>query len=331
MAILKREQGAKNLQANIGYADSVEVVNDFDSRHPWNGIYKYADEAGNYWVRIPKFYTNYVLDENNHIKQRYISEYKVGDDWNVNPIFLNEDGQELPYIEIAAYLITLENNVPTSKPGGYPTTGQRLNDMRTLVDNLNTEEGEYKYGLFNIWASMLEQDLFTIEYANTYVPSVMSGYNYSAYNGRGMSKAGTTDDNPHHTGMISAAANNNGSAPMKYRHIENMIGNGHLVLDGIKLSGNNVYVDGQVTTIPRIKTTGYIEKLQFDPTTRLVFPAVVTDQGSYLDYFSGNESDNQIIVRGTNLNEGYGLFCYSCFSENGRDNYGTYRMIRQPK
>jgi hypothetical protein len=78
MKTFNREQGAVGLVANFGYAGEEVVQNDFDSKYPWNSITKLYDEkTGNYWVRIPKFYTKYALDNNGHITERYVSQYRV--------------------------------------------------------------------------------------------------------------------------------------------------------------------------------------------------------------------------------------------------------------
>lgn len=336
MAELVREKGSKNLRANIGYSGGEEVLNDFDSRYPWNEIKIITDENENVWVRIPKFYTHYVVDENHNIKERYISEYKVDDDWHLNPIFINEEGHELPYVEISAYLATLDGGKLYSKTGLTPTTTTPITTMRTAVNAYNSTESEYNYGLFNIWTSILEQDLFTIEFANSNIASILQGYNYNSWK-NGIKPNGDSDDISYVTGTKSANAQDNGTAAMKYRGIENMTGNGRLVVDGIKINNGDISVsyDGSSyhnVELQAITSSGRVQKLRFDSNSKLVFPSVLVESDSaYVDRYVGNNDANQVIVRGQTTEDGCGLFATVFISEDNTNKYNTYRMIRRPK
>lgn len=344
MAQLIREKGSKELIANYGYADGDEVINNFDSKYPWRDIEIVQDTNGNKWIRIYKFYTYYKTDENGFIKERYVSEYEADnndEDWHINPIFLDGD-KELPYVDIAAYLTYFnpQNNYkPTSIPGVAPTTNLSINDARTFVNRLNRDDApesvEHSYHLFNIWASILEQDLFLIEFANSNTSSVLQGLNYNSWK-NGIKQNGLTDNIPYVTGTKNKNAQDNGSEPMKYRGIENMIGNGRLVIDGIKITNGSVYVSYDGTTyvdsgVKAPTTSGRIHKLAFNNSSKLVFPAVIGTSGSYTDRYAGNNNSNQIILRGQTVEDGCGLFTTIFSSETASSKYNVYRMIRRPK
>ena len=142
MAELTRIKGAQKLTANKGYKGEGVAINDFDSKEPWNEMKIFQDEiTGDWWVRIYKFYTYYNTDKG-YISERQISKYKIDDNWLLNPIFMDSEGNELPYVDVSAFLVSLENNsgydVLGSKPNVYPSRGQRIDAMRERVSNYNT-------------------------------------------------------------------------------------------------------------------------------------------------------------------------------------------------
>lgn len=342
MAELKREQGAEKLIANIGYADGVEVINNFDSKEPWTKIRRIEEADGNVWIYIPKFYTKYVTDENGYIKERYISIFKAGDDYHLNPIFIDENGKELSSIQISAYLGAVEDGVMTSRSGIKPTSKLSKELAQQAVDKYNTPGSQYDYGLYNIWASILEQDLFTVEFAESDISKILQGYKYSNYAyPKGFIENGNTDNIAYCTGTRSEYTIN-GGAPMKYRGIENMVGNGCLVLDDIKILNNKIYIrswgqDFQDTGIDVSQTSGNIKTLKFDPTTKLVFPGELTeDDSSYgsrytVDSSTLGSNKTYKIVRGVLNDSNNGLFSTVLVGENFNSQYYVYRMIRKPR
>lgn len=335
MAELIREKGSKNLRAAYGYATGGEVINNFDSKYPWVKMEYITDADGNKWTRIFKFYTHYVLDEEGHIKARYISEYEIDENWHLNPIFIDANGRELAYVDIAAYQTALDGGRIVSKSGVAPLVSKTIQEMRDYVSVYNTFESEFEYGLFNIWASILEQDLFLVEFANSNTSEVLRGCGYNSWK-NGLKATGATDNIEYVTGTRNASAQENGSDPMKYRGIENMIGNGRLVLDGIKVNNGKIlvsydgstYVDSGLTAHDG---SGRIHKLSFNSESKLVFPGVISTTGSYNDRYMGNDDPNQIVLRGYLDQEGAGLFATVFTSESSSNKYNTYRMIRRPK
>ena len=336
MSILKRELGAENLQANFAYLNSSEIVNDYDSCYPWSDMKIVEDSNGNKWLQIPKFYTKYELDEDGYISARYISRYNVNEDWHLNPIFLNSSGKELSSVEIACYQIGVDSltNTPVSKAGYSVDRGRTIAAMRSLVDNYDLDE-RYDYSLYNIWAHILVQDLFMIEYANSNIGNVLPGYCYTEYNKK-MLQTGESDKIDYHTCII---ANKETNTPkkygMKYRYLENIVGNGITILDGIVCSGETIKItinnSEKDTEIKRPLISGKVAKLSFDKETKLVFPTAVGDDGTYGDVYRGDSTANQIMIVGRQDDEGYGLFSYGFIGANSSHQYGTYRMIRKQK
>lgn len=335
MAELTRIKGSQPLVANYGYANGEEVRNDFDSKYPYSEIHEVVDDYGNRWVQIPKFYRCMNV-ENGAVKGRELSEYRVDDNWALNHSFTNNAGFVVNYIEVAKYQMSLDNNgVPCSVPGVYPSRGLTIAQAREAVKKLNEREDGYEYFLYNIWTSQIEQDLFVVEFANSYAPSVISGY--PAYFDKGYQMTGTTDKIPYCTGIESENSHNNKADSMKYRHIENIYGNGMLYIDGIYLQNSDIYVsinnETYKSNLPRLVSSGPIHQLGYDSQLDLVFPKNTNSTGSYTDYYDGLQANETkvAIYRGNYSTEGYGLFSMMQMAENTKLNDATYRIVRRLK
>lgn len=339
MSILTRELGAQELTAAFAYLDSTEIVNDYDNKYPWNSMKIIYDEKGNKFLQIPKFYTHYEIDDSGYISARYISQYCIDKDtWHLNPAFLRADGEELPYIEIGCYQASLDSSgsYPMSVSGATISQGKQLSVMKTLVENYNSEESVYNYGLYDIWCHILIQDLLLIEFANTNTAEFLPGYTYSLYQS-GLLQTGVTDDLPYVTGIASLALYSDQPEKygMKYRELENIVGNGHTILDNIRFNGTKIIVNingvETISSIERSSSSGLLKKLAFDNTTKLVYTALTGIDGKYGDYSRGNSDTNHILIIGRNSDEGYGIFSYGNISATSSDVYGTYRLIRKIK
>lgn len=334
MAKLERIRGSQPLVANFGYENGEEVRNDFDSKYPFNGIKEVVDERGNTWVQIPKFY-RVINVENGVVKGRELSEYKVSDDWLLNHSFTNSAGIIVNYVEIAKYQMSLDaDGCAQSVAGVYPSRGLSLAAARTAVSKLNSLNDGYEYFLANIWTTQLLQDLFTVEYANSSSTEVMSGW--PSYYNQGYHPTGYTDSIPYHTGIRNETDNANKSSSMKYRHIENIYGNGQEVIDCLYYEGSKVIVDinGEeyTSTLTRIGTSGKTHQLGYDKNLDLTLPITETDNGSYGDYvIGGNESKRSVAYRGRRTADGYGLFSYNAITTDNTNDNGTYRIVRRLK
>jgi hypothetical protein len=185
---------------------------------------------------------------------------------------------------------------------------------------------------------MLIQDLFLVEFANSNIAEVMPGYSYTYYQNK-LLKTGTTDglisekniDFPI-SGIGCDSNDKKDSYAMKYRSLENIVGNGHLILDNIFFNGKEITVlnNNELTpaSIERISEQGIVSKLTFDDVTKLVFPAKTSKKGGYGDQYRGSTGTNEIMIVGYNSDTGYGLFSYGFIDAAAQDRFGTYRMVR---
>lgn len=334
MSELNRLKGSKGLTANIGY-EGTEVVNDFDSKYPWNEMKIITAENGDKFIQIPKFYVHYIKDEDGYITGREFSLYKVDNDWLVNNVFI-KDGQELPYVEIGCYLADLDSDsCLRSRSGAYPKRGIKLEDARTYILNNNSKMDDgYEYQLFDIWCANLLQDLFVVEFAQSDASEIMSGYTYTYYSGSPIAN-GQTDSVEYVTGMTTENSNKLGNSLMKYRGIENLYGGGQTVLDKIVCDRGRLTVekDGEAIVCGQTAPTssGIVRKLKQDSITGLVFPSYLHNNGKYIDVYTGADEDNQMFLLGRNNASGSTLFCYTAYPKSDAPRYGVYRIIRRPK
>lgn len=331
MAELIREKGSRELVANYGYADGAEVVNDFDSKYPWVGIEEFVDEHGDSWVRIPKFY-RVINTEGGVVKGRELSEYKVDDDWKLNHAFVNNAGNAVNFIEVAKYQMSMPDGVVHSVAGQYPTFGISYADAKAAVAALNARDDGYEYFLSNIWVSEIFQDLMTVEFANSSSTAVMSGYPLKA----GFKMTGETDAIPYCSGLNKVTDHANQTSCMKYRHMENIYGNGLELVDGVFLSNGSVTVDinGEEYTSSLVCPTNQstVHQLGYDSRLDLVMPITIKSAGSYGDLFSGtNDKDRCVVYRGSGSTTGYGLFSYMVLDQTTKYPNGTYRVVRRLK
>lgn len=336
MSKLTREFGAETLVANFAYKNTEgPIINGYDSCYPWSDMTVITDNDGNKWLRIPKFYTKYV-SENGYVCARYISQYKIDGDWHLNPIFLDSNNKELNSIEIACYQVGTDSGTKQmSKTGLKVTLGKELKEMKAWINDINKTDEKYVYSLYDIWTHILIQDLFIIEYANSNIGDVLPGYCYTEYSNK-MLQTGELDKISYHTG--TTADQDTGVSEkygMKYRYLENIVGNGITILDGIVCEGETIKVTINSSEIKakitRPSTSGKVAKLSFDKETKLVFPTVVNDGGTYGDVYRGNSETNQIVIVGRRDDKGYGLFSYGFIDKNSSHQYGTYRIIRKQK
>jgi hypothetical protein len=337
MSKLNRELGAAELNAEFAYLDSniENIKNDYDNCYPWSDMKVIVDNNGNKWLQIPKFYTKYEFDENGYVCARYVSRYNVNNDWHLNPVFLNSNGKELGFVEVACYQIGVDplTNMPVSRSGIAVDKGRKISAMRSLVDNYDLDE-KYDYSLYDIWAHIMIQDLFMVEYANSDIGEVIPGYSYTNYS-KSMLTTGSTDALKYHTGVAAKIGANNKDYGMKYTELENIVGNGIVILDNIECNDSEikVFVNGNeyVSKLTRNKDSNKVAKLSFDRDSKLIFPSVVSAEGTYNDVYRGANGKNQLAIIGFQDDNGYGLFSYGFMGLDSGHQYGTYRMMRKQK
>lgn len=355
MANLTRALASTGLVSGIYYTgDNSNYKNDFDGKKPWSDIKEVTDDYGNVWIRIPKFYTKYVLgttsNGQSYIKERYISEFNGGTGWHLNPVFKNKSGREIDEIYVSKYFIHAESGRAYSKAGYAPYTGATAATARALIDAYDAIDSfGYEYSSFDIWTAIALQDLSIVEFANNSLRNVMQGITYDTYYTNGLSTTGATDNIGTSTasGINSAADNDTGSVAMKYRGIENVWGGGRLFVDGICFKYGELYVNNdasnygnhgsysKVNMVP-ISSSGLVHQLGFDPKTLVVYPVTIKESGaSYGEYCNGaNKNDKlQICYLGAESNNGkqIGLNSYLFSSTSGTPSRSVFRMVRKPE
>lgn len=337
-ANLIRLDGSENLVANIGYEGVEVVANDFDSRYPWNKIEEIVDANGNAWIRIPVFYTWYEVVDG-AIVGRKISEYKIDDDWFLNPVFKRGE-TTLPYIEISKYLMSYVGSIAWTRSGDAPYKYKTPNEARLIAQALSDEK--YDVHLYDIWTLQLLQDLFCIEFGTQKCQNIMMGYLYDNYRD-GSAVNGTTNTIPYVTGTHSAQSATGGTRCIKYRGIENIWGNGSLFVDGIRTKGTEVLYNYDYNTyndinsynkssFNKLETEGTVYKLGHDVNSHLVFPIAVNEKGAYDNTYSFLTGDREgCMYNGVNNNV-IGLFTYNLASQpTSSIPQSIFRMVRRPK
>lgn len=351
MANLTRALASTGLVSDIYYTgDNSNYKNDFDGKKPWSDIKEVTDGDGNVWIRIPKFYTKYVLgttpNGQSYIKERYISEFNGGTGWHLNPVFKNKSGSEIDEIYVSKYFIHAEGGRVYSTSECAPYTGEPAATARALIDAYDTKDNEYSS--FDIWTAIALQDLSIVEFANNSLRNVMQGITYNAYE-NGLSTTGATDDIGTSTasGINSAADKDTGNVAMKYRGIENVWGGGRLFVDGICFKEGKLYVNNDPSSykdyasykesslIP-ISSSGLVHQLGFDPETLVVYPITIKESGaSYGEYCNeANKNDKlQICYLGAESNNGkqIGLNSYLFSSTSGTPKRSVFRMVKKSK
>ena len=150
---------AKGMYAHAYYGSGTRPQNDFDRAYPWSDIkrcligddgtiWSYEGEPGftlspkfgNIFVEIPKFYQKIVSSEYNDedgdkhtILEMWISPY-YKEDYVLNPAFIDNNGDELPFIYIGAYEATYNDEI-ISRSGQTITGHKTLDELKQLVYN----------------------------------------------------------------------------------------------------------------------------------------------------------------------------------------------------
>ena len=162
--------------------------NDFDNVFPWcdmrlcnvkivDGIkvvtyqgesgFKRDGSNGDVMVEIPKFYSMRSVNGDN--EDICISgEKKSG--FEVEPVFIDGNGNELNYVYCGVYLTSVENNTLTSKTGTLPTTNHSMLDYRGCSGEM------YDFAMVQCL-----QKLISIEFGALDIQSKLGGLNWLPY------------------------------------------------------------------------------------------------------------------------------------------------------
>ena len=201
---ITRTYGAKELTNTFAYKDTFAVLNDFDSTVIGQKLVDEDEINHPGWIKINPFYTAYITDSSGKITGRSISEFKISNDYMMNPMFVDEQGVVGP-IYISKYLEHDSSNRPIAQ------TPQAWHNQ---LQDLTAGDELYRYTVETIWTRQLLQDLVLIEFARTDMSEVMPG-------SPKISQVGETNSLSYHTG-IAANQGGNLSTSFKYRGLEDI-------------------------------------------------------------------------------------------------------------
>jgi hypothetical protein len=334
---LTHVMGAEGFTSGIGHASDMTIAdNDFDAAAPWSIIDNITDANGNQWVRIYKFYQYYSSDGTIEV-----SQYKINDQWFLNPVFTNSDGTERAYIDIAKYLSHVENGIATSKSGETATKGLTPAVMRTSAYANNGSASLYTYGIFDIWTMILLQDLYSIEFATTNTGAVLPGYYGS--NPTSITN-GATDAILSSSGVVTDYSVSKARSSMKYRGLENIVGVTQFV-DGALLNYGTLQYNSDLSAVINSgddaltkvlsytlsSSAGVVKTLGFDTDSKIRLPITVDSTDDVTKYYCGeydaDPSGKRRIYFGA---QGLWNILITAGSTATVTN-GYFRMIRLPK
>lgn len=274
------------------------ITSDFDDLYPYSEMVKETDSLGNVFVRVPEIYWKITHDASNVISAVTIS----------NEPFEPVSGNT--YIKSDAFLYgAYGGNVTSSKlqskSGVARTYSVSRTNFRTYAKNQGTG-----YGLIDLMHTRILEFLWLIEFADKNSENIMWGYTSYGAN------CGATDTLTAPSGQLAAKGR------MRWRYIEDFIGNGYEWFDGIYglyvTDDYERYADSNIGTAGTgVSTSGYeLQTLGFYNAANplLCVPKAVINNSSYNTYFCDQvyyRSGSYGYYRGrSGASANVGLFCW---------------------
>jgi hypothetical protein len=305
---LVRTDDAIGLNVTVGTS---EITSDFDSYYPWNSIEEVTDDAGNVFIKIPKFYSKITKNADGTYKHQLSGTKHEGFD-----TLFKVGTKEIDYVMVGKY----EGSGSSERV--YSKSGRKLLVEITMDDFRNgCKANGIGYQQYDFLIDLIIKELWLIEMKTTDCQSIMCGYT----NGHHSSAfSGDTDDISTPSG--SPVSNTDGNHACKYRGIENPWGNIYKRCDGISFSGSSVYIctepsayqSGNITEPyvlygTRASSDGYaktVEPLKEGSLIQYV-TTVNTAQGAYYCDFA--EIDGSILLSGGSFSSrtSAGLWCWN--------------------
>ncbi|MCL1948541.1 MAG: hypothetical protein FWF59_02265 [Turicibacter sp.] len=172
-----RTHDAVGLVAETGVGGQA-VRNDFDRASIFGEIGEVADELGNVFIRIPKFYIR-KRDGANH-RSWEVSKTRYNG-FSLPACFADFDNddrvvEELPYVDIAKYKGTTIGGRLCSLPDMFPTSSRSIVAFRNDARANNGVLQSRGYGILDIHGVDVLRTLFLIEFANLDAQAIMPGW-----------------------------------------------------------------------------------------------------------------------------------------------------------
>lgn len=263
-----------------------------------------TDSLGNHFVKLKKFYVSMSQDSSGVMTYK-LSHYKINDNYFLNPYFKDKDGNEIDYAYYGKYKGYVSSSKLCSKSGVTPTYSTTIDNFRTYAKN----NGE-QYHQTDWCAVFTAQIMCMCVYATTQATNILTYRDYGSSTGSGTQVLG----------------------------IEDIIGNGYEVVDGVcfygasSLSSCAVAYDEKIsdykaqTTTNKTTLTGasgtdsnYISRMYYvgGKPALSIFPKALSGSSStyYCDYFyMGTSSGSTYLTYwgAYGSSDRYGLFFLGC-------------------
>ena len=237
---LTRTDDAVGLNVTVGTS---EITSDFDNCYPWSDIEEVRDKWGNWFVKIPKFYSKITKNADGTYKHQI-----SGTDYPGFTTLFEVGDRTIDYVMVGKYEGTSAGGESRLRS---TAEGHSLTDLLSmdLCREWCKANGE-GYQQYDFLIDLIIKELWLVEMKTTNCQSIMRGnVQSSPY------RPGTTSSVSTPSG--SPVSNTDGKHACKYRGIENPWGNMGIWCDGISLTDSGgVYVCKEPSAYESGKTTG---------------------------------------------------------------------------
>lgn len=274
----------------IGIGSEV-VRNDFDNLPIFKEMKRVTDDYGNVFVRIPKFYIRKTSTAGKLSVQ--VSKAEIQGSYLPQCFWDFDKNKELPYVDVGAYIASMDGNRLASKSGKQPMVSNTISTFRQYARNNGAG-----YQQLDIHTVDMLQALFYVEFATLDSQSIHPGYT-------GASAAATTGGTD---GVVasSGAMGTSSINQFKYRGIEDLWGNVWQWVDGVNILDHRAWVcenaeqyASDVFTSPYVRlsytnatSNGYVREMGFDPKRPYAQFPVNTTGASSSTYYADNYYQN---------------------------------------
>jgi len=290
-----------------------EISSDFDSVFPYNQMVRETIN-GNVFVKVPAIWWRIGYDSNNYITDIAVSKDEMTP--GTGQVVYKSGA-----FYYGAYKGATENSVLVSKSSKTPDQSVPRAQERTRATSNGTG-----YQLLDLVHSRILEFLWLIEFADKKSRNIMIGLTNSNYT------TGATDNLTAPSGQLGT------SDRMRYRYIEDFVGNGFEYVDGIAnyyVSDNpaNYSEDMSATgTAFSLLGAGTLAAIQIINTNNpLLAPPAYLVANTITAYFCNRVSINTVVIKGTaNTNSYVGVFYWSGETANYMNLRTSSRLLYVP-
>ena len=327
---LVRTDDAVGLNVTVGTS---EITSDFDNCYPWSDIEEVQDKWGNWFVKIPKFYSKITKNADGTYKHQLSGTKHAGFD-----TLFKVGNRTIDYVMVGKYEGTYARG--ETRIGSVARDEYFIIDLSMDACRERCKENGTGYQLYDFMIDLIIKELWLVEMATTNCQSIMRGHIKN-----GTSSPGETDSVTTPSG--SPVSNNDAEHACKYRGIENLWGNYREWCDGISFSGTSVYICTEPSAYATGKITdeykNYGTRPSSDGFVKTVAPLAegsliqyVTEIGGsnttyYCDYA---RNDNTVLICGGGTafpdHGEEGLWCWRGNEASGSYGHANGRLCYKP-